>query len=123
MIWGGWLMNVSRLGFGDLIDKGAAIIRDGRMPYKFTTEAHFRADMAKDARAKNRVALFEETATRPFSNIVERLSEWASFKEEGLAKSFWNQPDQPVANAFRDVGRNDPCPCGSGKKFKKCCLH
>ncbi|MDG1051584.1 MAG: preprotein translocase subunit SecA [Planctomycetota bacterium] len=22
---------------------------------------------------------------------------------------------------FRDVGRNDPCPCGSGKKFKKCC--
>ncbi len=22
----------------------------------------------------------------------------------------------------RRVGRNDPCPCGSGKKFKKCCL-
>jgi hypothetical protein len=21
-----------------------------------------------------------------------------------------------------DVGRNDPCPCGSGKKYKKCCL-
>ncbi len=21
----------------------------------------------------------------------------------------------------REVGRNDPCPCGSGKKFKKCC--
>jgi len=20
------------------------------------------------------------------------------------------------------VGRNDPCPCGSGKKFKKCCM-
>ncbi|MCV5090987.1 SEC-C metal-binding domain-containing protein, partial [Klebsiella pneumoniae] len=20
-------------------------------------------------------------------------------------------------------GRNDPCQCGSGKKFKKCCLH
>ncbi|WP_371126120.1 SEC-C metal-binding domain-containing protein [Bradyrhizobium sp.] len=20
------------------------------------------------------------------------------------------------------MGRNDPCPCGSGKKFKKCCL-
>jgi hypothetical protein len=23
---------------------------------------------------------------------------------------------------FNDAGRNDPCPCGSGKKFKKCCL-
>ena len=21
------------------------------------------------------------------------------------------------------IGRNDPCPCGSGKKFKRCCLH
>jgi hypothetical protein len=29
---------------------------------------------------------------------------------------------QPAVNPFRDVGRNDPCPCGSGKKFKKCCL-
>ncbi len=28
----------------------------------------------------------------------------------------------PAVNEFRDVGRNDPCPCGSGKKFKKCCL-
>jgi len=23
--------------------------------------------------------------------------------------------------AANKVGRNDPCPCGSGKKFKKCC--
>ena len=21
------------------------------------------------------------------------------------------------------IGRNDPCPCGSGKKYKQCCLH
>jgi uncharacterized protein YecA (UPF0149 family) len=21
------------------------------------------------------------------------------------------------------IGRNNPCPCGSGKKYKKCCLH
>ncbi|MDW3170845.1 SEC-C metal-binding domain-containing protein, partial [Vibrio sp. Y184] len=24
-------------------------------------------------------------------------------------------------NPFKDVGRNDPCPCESGKKFKQCC--
>ncbi|AXF58655.1 UPF0149 family protein [Leclercia sp. J807] len=29
---------------------------------------------------------------------------------------------QPVINGTK-VGRNDPCPCGSGKKFKNCCLH
>lgn len=28
----------------------------------------------------------------------------------------------PIVEAhWGDVGRNDPCPCGSGKKFKKCC--
>jgi preprotein translocase subunit SecA len=27
---------------------------------------------------------------------------------------------QPVVNGGSKVGRNDPCPCGSGKKYKKC---
>jgi len=29
-------------------------------------------------------------------------------------------PSVPAINPFKSVGRNDPCPCGSGKKFKKC---
>ena len=28
---------------------------------------------------------------------------------------------KPVVNKGKKVGRNDPCPCGSGKKYKKCC--
>ncbi|MEA3436938.1 MAG: SEC-C metal-binding domain-containing protein [Thermodesulfobacteriota bacterium] len=28
-------------------------------------------------------------------------------------------PPRPVQS--EKIGRNDPCPCGSGKKFKKCC--
>jgi preprotein translocase subunit SecA len=31
------------------------------------------------------------------------------------------EPPQPV-KVGRKVGRNDPCPCGSGKKYKKCCM-
>jgi preprotein translocase subunit SecA len=27
----------------------------------------------------------------------------------------------PVVREAPKVGRNEPCPCGSGKKFKKCC--
>lgn len=37
---------------------------------------------------------------------------------------FWRIKGQPVKTVRRDtpkVGRNDPCPCGSGKKFKQCC--
>jgi uncharacterized protein len=33
----------------------------------------------------------------------------------------WKSKRQ-VVNAAAKVGRNDPCPCGSGKKHKKCCL-
>ncbi|MBQ8002439.1 MAG: SEC-C domain-containing protein, partial [Clostridia bacterium] len=28
---------------------------------------------------------------------------------------------QPVRRSEPKVGRNDPCPCGSGKKYKQCC--
>ena len=37
------------------------------------------------------------------------------------------EPLEAAATPFKHseihVGRNDPCPCGSGKKYKKCCLH
>lgn len=33
---------------------------------------------------------------------------------------FWKTPAQQPA-PVRKAGRNDPCPCGSGRKYKKCC--
>lgn len=30
-------------------------------------------------------------------------------------------PVQPIHKEKKEIGRNDPCPCGSGKKYKKCC--
>ncbi len=32
-----------------------------------------------------------------------------------------SQSQRPVVNKNKNIGRNDPCPCGSGKKYKKCC--
>jgi len=43
-----------------------------------------------------------------------------------LFQHFFKQREQssaPYVREDRKVGRNDPCPCGSGKKFKRCCLH
>ena len=31
-------------------------------------------------------------------------------------------PTRPVVNATSKLSRNDPCPCGSGRKYKKCCM-
>ena len=30
-------------------------------------------------------------------------------------------PQAPYVRKEAKIGRNDPCPCGSGKKYKKCC--
>lgn len=35
---------------------------------------------------------------------------------------FFQERLQPLVNPMRGVGRNDLCPCGSGKKYKRCCL-
>jgi preprotein translocase subunit SecA len=40
--------------------------------------------------------------------------------EEMLAPAADFGTDQPEINYALKVGRNDPCPCGSGKKFKQC---
>jgi len=34
----------------------------------------------------------------------------------------WFTMQEPYVREDKKIGRNDPCPCGSGKKFKKCCI-
>ena len=66
----------------------------------------------------------------------KRLKEVTSaFEEKGWSYKIGLQPDQPedIADLTRlqnppkpttvekKVGRNEPCPCGSGKKYKQCC--
>lgn len=43
-----------------------------------------------------------------------------SYISGGVAEDAEPQKNQPAKAAPR-VGRNDPCPCGSGKKYKRCC--
>ena len=41
---------------------------------------------------------------------------------EQVAREFGEEVGAaPFVNENRDIGRNDPCPCGSGKKYKHCC--
>jgi hypothetical protein len=48
-------------------------------------------------------------------------SKWRSKNVDAIASgAFQDLPPEQVRTA-RKPGRNDPCPCGSGKKYKKCC--
>lgn len=56
---------------------------------------------------------------------VRRVAEPPQFSEQSTTNSAIptsSIPSSTVVRRQRKVGRNEPCPCGSGKKYKKCCM-
>jgi hypothetical protein len=90
-----------------------------------TSLKNFEDDL-KQACAGHPLQPWQRKEYEPFGDVIDELSGWAGFKQQRdqIASSPrpnpW--PAMPAHNPFRNVGRNDPCPCGSGKKFKKCCI-
>src|SRR4029077_1024120 len=61
----------------------------------------------------------------PTTRVAQRAPEWQETRGGGRGAAPPPAPaprTDPAAAAGQKVGRNDPCPCGSGKKYKKCCL-
>ena len=46
---------------------------------------------------------------------------WRGQGPKQISMPLMPSPPPPPTRASTKVGRNEPCPCGSGKKFKKCC--
>ena len=71
-------------------------------------------------------AIREETIRRMFLVRIQPSQEIRRekvAKETGTAAASESTVKKvPVRNAGKKVGPNDPCPCGSGKKYKKCCM-
>lgn len=77
--------------------------------------------------------MFNDMINRIKSETVERLLKIQLVKEEPVPVRRPVMPQaislnrgessvpKPVQKSVKKVGRNDPCPCGSGKKYKKCC--
>ena len=62
----------------------------------------------------------EDTLRRLYQARVERAPERRQVAQPVEAKVAGDGPRQPQ-KSDKKVGRNDPCPCGSGKKYKHCC--
>ena len=64
-----------------------------------------------------------------YKNMVDVKAEWLYelpqwdniFTEEKRKELYKEQKASGTVRKEKKVGRNDPCPCGSGKKYKKCC--
>lgn len=91
--------------------------RDPLVEYKFESYDMF----------NSMIEAIQEEVVRQVLNVrlVKREERPVAANVKASLKSNENIKEQPVSSnntaARKKVGRNDPCPCGSGKKYKKCC--
>ena len=129
-VWDGWQSAIALLGLVELKPLVERAFRRGYLSPEYSSFEDFQDDLRQviehrappEWQSKNEFELFGDT--------IEELSHWSwSSRDEDEddaeddADDWEPKPPQgPIVNPFKGVGRNDPCPCGSGKKFKKCCL-
>ena len=64
-----------------------------------------------------------------YYHMVEAKADWLYelpaweelLSQERRKELYWEQKKSGTVVKEKKIGRNDPCPCGSGKKYKKCC--
>lgn len=64
-----------------------------------------------------------------YKNMVDAKADWLYelpqwdkiFDKETQKRLYLEQKRSGTVHREKKIGRNDPCPCGSGKKYKKCC--
>ena len=123
--WAGWLQAIALLGLRDLVPLVDNAWR--RLPEEWIDRPQSDEDLAAAERAPDDVGRFTQNNLGYIEDVVVSL-EWADSAEDVFdddEEASWNDfapLNGPVRNPWRHVGRNDPCPCGSGKKAKKCCL-
>lgn len=66
-----------------------------------------------------------------YKNMVDAKADWLYelpqwneiFDPETKKRLYLEQKKSGTVIVGRKIGRNDPCPCGSGKKYKQCCMN
>jgi hypothetical protein len=75
-------------------------------------------DFVETGMEKGSLEAFAETVLEAFPDA---MVEYASLGRSILKARLEPYGPRPASSAHPKIRRNDPCPCGSGKKFKKCC--
>jgi hypothetical protein len=127
-VWQGWQSAIAMLGLVELKPLVEQAFARGLISLGWLEFKHFEEDLQRaiaDPDAFNHCPPDEFSL---FGDTVEELSSWYCFRpKEPEVEVPWVSRWDPLqhgtaTNPLKDVGRNDPCPCGSGIKFKKCCL-
>ena len=111
----------AKCAIGPAIEKG--FYYDFDFPFAFSDE-HLQAiedEMRKIVKETLTVKVYEMSREEALLYMKERKEDYKVEMIEnrgGLSRSAVSSP----ARTSETVGRNDPCPCGSGKKYKNCCM-
>ena len=133
-VWIGWVTAVAGLGLEGMSDVVRQAFERGLIDPMAMGYGHFQQDLERGRDDPEHLAGFGGDELAPLDDAIGELSGWYGFSEAlkrdqerraagPAADPARSDPPRPAINPFKGVGRNDPCPCGSGKKFKKCCLH
>ena len=134
-VWTGWVRAVALLGLEALSDVVRQAFRRGLIDPMVMSYDDFCQDLGRTLADPKRMVGFHRDRIGALKDAIGELSSWYAFSEAakrdeerratGLEDHLLPFADTPLpfVDPFKGVGRNDPCPCGSGKKFKKCCLH
>jgi Protein of unknown function (DUF1186)/SEC-C motif len=128
-VWDGWQGAISTLGLTELKPLVEQAFERGFISPMWLAFKDFEEDLQQALDGRPAPLWHGRDEFELFGDTIEELSRWYAFAPERetkrQARENWSLPATPYAqaeNPFKDIGRNDPCPCGSGKKFKKCCL-
>jgi hypothetical protein len=129
-VWVGWQSAVAALGMSDskLLVKRA--FDRGFIDSHILGFDYFEKDLRRGIEHPGEPRRPGDHRYALFGDTVEELSRWYCFTEQyRIDQERWRRQavanhgrSQRLENPFKGIGRNDPCPCGSGKKFKKCCV-
>jgi hypothetical protein len=123
------LERARRLGHEDLFDvwdeieeEQRALVEEGA-PRKRRREEQWREDLAITEQGALTCRWLVEEGIESVEQGLARLRQIAA----GLAERYGDplgllEPPAPARAPQAKIGRNDPCPCGSGRKYKRCCL-
>lgn len=122
-VWS-WLVSaVADLRAHELLDEVRQAFADGLVEWGIVDLDGIERDLASAAQPLRGCHLI--------TDAVAEMDAWACFRPRESAPAKPSQPSSPPAVRATPpaavpvrrtkVGRNDPCPCGSGKKHKKCC--
>ena len=126
-VWSGWADAVAWLGLTELKPLVQQAFLRGSIDPTWLTFKNFEEDLQYTVDHPEAEPLHADGDPTLFGETVAEMSGWACFKPKAPRnESAWRLLDSlgtPHREPLRKVGRNDPCPCGSGQKFKKCCLN